>query len=47
MRTSRLNLPAKDGGDELLINGSYLPIDMAGIQYTKGGAPPDDGGGGE
>ena len=47
VRTSRLNLPAKDGGDELLINGSYLPIDMAGIQYTKGGAPPDDGGGGE
>ena len=48
VRRDRLNLPAKEGGDVLLVNGSYLPIDMAGIQYTEGGSPPsDDGGGGE
>lgn len=48
VRVNRLNLPAKEGGDSLFINGSYLPIDMAGIQYTKGETPPsDDGGGGE
>ena len=47
VRRDRLNLSAKDGGDVLFVNGSYLPIDMAGIQYTTGDAPPDDGGGGE
>lgn len=48
VRRDRLNLPAKDGGDELFVNGSYLPIDMAGIQYTDGApTPSDDGGGGE
>lgn len=31
------NLPAKDGGDELLINGNMMPIAMAGKQYMKGG----------
>ena len=31
------NLPAKDGGDELLVNGNMIPIVMAGKQYLKGG----------
>ncbi|EHK2337326.1 phage portal protein [Clostridium perfringens] len=31
------NLPPKDGGDELLINGNMMPIAMAGKQYLKGG----------
>lgn len=31
------NLPAKDGGDELLANGNMIPIVMAGKQYLKGG----------
>lgn len=31
------NLPAKEGGDELLANGSMIPIIMAGKQYLKGG----------
>lgn len=31
------NLPPKEGGDELLINGNMLPIAMAGKQYLKGG----------
>ncbi|HAT4071048.1 phage portal protein [Clostridium perfringens] len=35
------NLPAKEGGDELLANGNMIPIIMAGKQYLKGG---DDSG---
>lgn len=35
------NLPAKEGGDELLANGNMIPIIMAGKQYLKGG---DNGG---
>lgn len=31
------NLPAKEGGDELLANGNMIPIIMAGKQYLKGG----------
>lgn len=31
------NLPPVDGGDKLLINGNMIPVDMAGLQYLKGG----------
>lgn len=31
------NLPAKEGGDELLANGNMIPIIMSGKQYLKGG----------
>lgn len=27
----------RPGGDRLLINGNMMPIEMAGVQYTKGG----------
>ena len=29
--------PAKEGGDELLINGNMMKIHQAGNQYLKGG----------
>jgi HK97 family phage portal protein len=32
-----LDLPAKDGGDELYANGNYIPITDVGKQYSKGG----------
>ncbi|SDM17553.1 phage portal protein [Bacillus sp. OK048] len=32
-----LDLPAKDGGDELYANGNYIPINDVGTQYGKGG----------
>lgn len=28
--------PPKDGGDELIVNGNYIPLTMVGKQYTKG-----------
>jgi len=31
------NLPAKEGGDQLIVNGTYIPLSMAGQQYVKGG----------
>ncbi|MNI95885.1 hypothetical protein D3C73_1542310 [compost metagenome] len=31
------NLPPQEGGDQLLINGSYVPINQAGAAYKKGG----------
>ena len=30
-----LQLPAKEGGDQLLMNGNYIPITMVGEQYTN------------
>lgn len=30
-----LQLPAKEGGDQLVMNGNYIPITMVGEQYTK------------
>lgn len=30
-----LQLPAKEGGDQLVMNGNYIPITMVGQQYTK------------
>ena len=32
-----LSLPAKEGGDVLIVNGNYIPITMVGTQYSKGG----------
>jgi HK97 family phage portal protein len=32
-----LDLPAKDGGDELYANGNYIPITDVGKQYSKRG----------
>lgn len=32
-----LDMPSEVGGDVLLVNGNYMPITMAGEQYTKGG----------
>lgn len=29
--------PSKDGGDELVMNGNYIPITDVGKQYSKGG----------
>ena len=33
----KLDLPHVEGGDTLLINGSYVPITQAGAAYEKGG----------
>ena len=30
-----LDKPAKTGGDKLLGNGAYIPVDLAGTQYTN------------
>lgn len=32
-----LDLPEKEGGDVLMVNGNYIPITMVGTQYMKGG----------
>ena len=32
-----LNLPTEEGGDKLMVNGNYIPIDLVGTQYLKGG----------
>lgn len=32
-----LDLPDKEGGDILMVNGNYIPITMVGEQYGKGG----------
>jgi len=32
-----LDLPQKDGGDILMVNGNYMPITMIGQQYRKEG----------
>jgi HK97 family phage portal protein len=29
-----LDLPAKEGGDILICNGNYMPVEMAGAQYA-------------
>lgn len=39
----RLKLPTMPGGDRLYANGNLIPLEMAGIQYTKDGSA----GGGE
>jgi HK97 family phage portal protein len=30
-----LDMPDRDGGDRLYVNGNVLPIELAGIQYTR------------
>ena len=32
-----LDKPSKEGGDELVMNGNYIPITDVGKQYAKGG----------
>lgn len=32
-----LDLPSKEGGDALIVNGNYIPITDVGKQYSKGG----------
>lgn len=32
-----LDMPAKEGGDVLMVNGNYIPITQIGAQYGKGG----------
>ena len=32
-----LSLPSQEGGDKLMLNGNYIPIDLVGTQYLKGG----------
>jgi HK97 family phage portal protein len=32
-----LDMPAEEGGDQLVMNGNYIPITMVGKQYVKGG----------
>lgn len=34
---AELGLPAKEGGDQLVMNGNYIPITDVGKQYEKGG----------
>lgn len=34
---SYLDMPSKEGGDVLVMNGNYIPISMVGEQYAKGG----------
>ena len=31
----RLDLPAKEGGDQLLGNGASIPVQFTGAQYTN------------
>ncbi len=37
----RLDMPDAEGGDELLANGSIVPLTMAGAAYQKGGQPEE------
>lgn len=32
-----LDMPSKEGGDQLVMNGNYIPITLVGKQYEKGG----------
>lgn len=32
-----LDMPKVDGADKLIVNGNYIPIDIVGTQYLKGG----------
>jgi hypothetical protein len=31
----RLDLPSKEGGDQLLGNGASIPVQLTGAQYTN------------
>ena len=40
-----LDMPAEEGGDRLICNGSFVPLDLVGIQYAEGaGKEGSDGG---
>ena len=32
-----LDMPSKEGGDQLIVNGNYIPLTEVGKQYEKGG----------
>lgn len=32
-----LNMPTRPDGDKLIVNGNFIPLDMVGKQYMKGG----------
>jgi len=38
----KLDLPAKDGGDQLLGNGASIPVQYTGAQYTNISAGKED-----
>ena len=40
-----LQLPAKDGGDQLVMNGNYIPITMVGEQYKSSPEGGENSGG--
>lgn len=39
-----LDLPSKEGGDILMMNGNYIPVADVGKQYTKGGEKSENSG---
>ena len=39
-----VDLPAKEGGDILMVNGNYIPVTMVGTQYVKGGEGGEESG---
>lgn len=41
---SYIDMPSKEGGDILMVNGNYIPITDVGKQYGKGGESNEDGG---
>lgn len=38
-----LDMPDREGGDRLYVNGNVIPLEMAGIQYTRQGGEQDEG----
>jgi HK97 family phage portal protein len=38
----KLDLPAKDGGDQLLGNGASIPVQFTGLQYTQTAPEPEE-----
>ena len=40
-----LQLPAKEGGDQLVMNGNYIPITMVGEQYKSSPEGGENSGG--
>ena len=41
-----LQLPAKEGGDQLVMNGNYIPITMVGEQYSNSASGGGENSGG-
>lgn len=44
---ARLDMEAKEGGDQLIINGASIPLTLAGIQYTQNKQGKEEGNGGK